>query len=265
MSTKSYQIQKFRDNQLFSEEDFLAVEEPLEISISFMIDGKPSKKAISVTMRTPGNDDELAIGFLFTEGIVHRSNEIRTVKTDVFDLNKITVELVEGVVPKMAQLERNFYTTSSCGICGKSSIDAIHTNVTFSHHDTLVFDEALLFSLQETLLKQQSTFQKTGGIHASALFDTNGNLIAFKEDVGRHNALDKLIGWAFMHQHIPLQQHILLLSGRASFELIQKAAMAGIGVVVAVGAPSTLALDAAKQFGMRLYGFVKSNRYNLYT
>jgi FdhD protein len=265
MSVKSYHISKYRNQQTITEDDFLAIEEPLEISLSYEVDGKRMQKPVSVTMRTPDHDRELALGFLFTEGIIHRYDEVKQVQTNVFDANKIVVTLQEGKVPAMAQLDRNFYTTSSCGICGKSSIDAIHTKVEFSPQDALAFDEAILFTLQDKLLQQQSAFQKTGGIHASALFDTQGQLLAFQEDVGRHNALDKLIGEAFMQGQIPLQQHVLLLSGRASFELIQKAAMAGIRVVAAVGAPSSLAADAAKQFGMKLYGFVKHDRYNCYT
>jgi FdhD protein len=264
MGIKSFHIKKYKESIVSDAEDFLAVEEPLEISLKYLDGDKVINKPISVTMRTPGNDAELAIGFLFTEGIIQNINAVKFAQSNPFDANKICVELSEGNTPSIQHLDRNFYTTSSCGICGKSSIDAIHVGVNYVSDEQLLFDTTLLLGLQDVLLQHQQTFKKTGGIHASALFDVQGNLLAYKEDVGRHNALDKLIGWACGKSMLPLQHQLLLLSGRASFELIQKAAMAGIRVVAAVGAPSSLAVETAQHFKMQLYGFVKSDKFNQY-
>jgi FdhD protein len=264
MNIKSFHIKKYKANVISNEEDYLAVEEPLEISLKYQDAQSTINKPISVTMRTPGNDPELAIGFLFTEGIIQNIQAVKAATPNIFDPNKICVELHEGYAPSIQHLDRNFYTTSSCGICGKSSIDAITIGVKYVSDVPLQFDTQLLCGLQDILLQHQQTFKKTGGIHASALFDVQGNFLAYREDVGRHNALDKLIGWACEQNMLPLQQQILLLSGRASFELIQKAAMAGIRAVAAVGAPSSLAVETAKHFNMQLFGFVKSDKFNQY-
>ena len=250
----------FASNQA---EDLLAVEEPLEIRIVYGSEKERLKKSISVTMCTPGHDIELATGFLFTEGIVSRKEDILncTWSGD----NIVTVELRPGISFDPQKIERHFYTSSSCGVCGKSSIDAVKNVFTNNPvKDNISINASVLTILPEALRKQQEVFEHTGGLHASALFDTDGHLLLTREDVGRHNALDKLIGAALATGDIPLDHHILLLSGRASFELIQKAAMAGIKIVCAVGAPSSLAVEMAKETGMTLIGFLRDGRFNIY-
>ena len=248
------------------QEDSLAVEEPLEISISSSENGIPVKKSISVTMRTPGHDDELALGFLFTEGIIRNSSQVKQFSTSILDENKISVSLNDGEIPNLNTSERNFYTTSSCGVCGKASIDAIKTTSLYSiQADTISVSQTIIFSLVAQLKKQQEIFESTGGLHASALFDPEGNFISLREDIGRHNALDKLIGSAFIKESLPLTDRILLLSGRASFELIQKASMAGIRIVAAIGAPSSLAVELAEECNMTLIGFLGKDKLNIYS
>ncbi|MBS3915453.1 MAG: formate dehydrogenase accessory sulfurtransferase FdhD [Bacteroidetes bacterium] len=261
------QILRFENGKKVEKMDDIAVEEPLEISIQSKDSGI---QKISITMRTPGNDMDLANGFLFTEGIIQEMNQIKKVfhsqTLPGVESNYITVELADDVRFDPSNMQRNFYTTSSCGVCGKGSIEAIKTVSKYSGdvHQISVSEE-ILFSLNYKLRNAQNAFDKTGGIHASALFDLEGNLIALREDVGRHNALDKLIGMQWMSGNLPLNQHILLLSGRASFELVQKAAMAGIRFVAAVGAPSSLAIETAESFGITLIGFLGSGRFNRYT
>ncbi|WP_159467166.1 formate dehydrogenase accessory sulfurtransferase FdhD [Dyadobacter sp. 3J3] len=265
-SVKHISIKKVSTNGIIEADDQLAVEEPLEIQIKYDLSDNQTKKSISVTMRTPGNDEELAIGFLFTEGIISYRNQIEHAKSDLLDENKVTVTLAENVVPKLHTSERNFYTTSSCGVCGKSSIDAIKTVSCFQQEkDNISVPADLFYTLQTTLRKEQEVFQNTGGLHASALFDLAGNFLLLREDVGRHNALDKVIGASFISEQLPLSNTILLLSGRASFELIQKASMAGIKIVAAIGAPSSLALQLAEDFGMTLIGFLGQERFNIYS
>jgi FdhD protein len=247
-------------------EDHLAVEEPLEIQLSYYQSEKKVKKSISVTMRTPGHDRELAVGFLFTEGSVTMRDQVDSVNSAILEENNVIVTLSDTFVPTLNALERNFYTTSSCGVCGKASIDAIKTVSAYQDQpDEILLTKETLFALSEKIVGQQNIFESTGGLHASSLFDLDGNLIMLREDVGRHNALDKLIGAAFLNDKLPLSQNILLLSGRASFELIQKAAMAGIKVVAAIGAPSSLAVQLAEESGMTLIGFLKNDRFNVYT
>jgi FdhD protein len=239
-------VQKIRASAFLTANDDVAVEEPLEIRLQLGQGSSRTEQPISITMRTPGNDAELAIGFLFTEGI-------------------IPVALHENLHPDLGRLQRHFYTSSSCGVCGKSSIEALRTVCPAS--TTAVdwqLDPELLYSLPGLLSRQQELFQATGGLHAAALFDREGNFIALREDIGRHNALDKLIGFALQAQLLPLSHHILLLSGRACFELIQKAAMAGIQVVAAVGAPSSLAIQVAEENGITLIGFLREERCNVY-
>lgn len=246
--------------------DQLAVEEPLEIKVKYNNEGIQVVKNISVTMRTPGNDAELAAGFLFTEGIVKNPGQIVEIQTDLFDENKVTATFAKNEIPQLQSAERNFYTTSSCGVCGKASIDAIKTVSAYRDEDDNIQVPAdLFYSLQNALTKRQEVFQNTGGLHASALFDQQGNFLLLREDVGRHNALDKVIGASFLNQHLPLKNSILLLSGRASFELIQKASMAGIKIVAAIGAPSSLALQLAEDFGITLIGFLGNEKFNIYT
>lgn len=258
-------------------EDLLASEEPMEIRVSFGEEGNRSQKSISVTMRTPGNDFELAIGFLFTEGIIKKSSDILSIRycnSEVNHLNQnniIKVALHPSIGIDLTKMERNFYTTSSCGVCGKASIEAIKT-VSESNIDIGEFkvSKSIIFSLPHKLRTQQKVFEYTGGLHACALFDTNGNILMVREDVGRHNALDKLIGASvtkddYSSNQFALRNAVLLLSGRASFELVQKAAMAGIPIVCAIGAPSGLAVEMAKAFNITLIGFLKENNFNIYT
>lgn len=256
-------ILRYENGQLQERNDILAIEEPLEIKMNYFSNGNSVEKNISITMRTPGNDSELAVGFLFTEGIISDFNQIKNINQ--LSENSIVVELMENITPVENKLERNFYTTSSCGVCGKASIDAITTVSKFKIENKFFRpDSEIILSLPEKLSKQQEIFKSTGGLHASALFDLTGKFTELREDVGRHNALDKLIGSMLIKNEMPLSKCILLLSGRASFELIQKASMAGIPIVVAIGAPSSLALELAKEFGITLIGFLKSNKYNLY-
>lgn len=244
-------------------DDDLAAEEPLEIRLVYGKITERIKKSISVTMRTPGNDKELGIGFLFTEGIINNSEQVSGVNSEG---NILEISLNENETPFLNNSERNFYTTSSCGICGKSSIDAVRTFSKYKNQPDNIFIKAdLLYALPDKLREKQSVFESTGGLHASALFEPDGKFILLREDVGRHNALDKIIGSAFLNNELPLYNKILLLSGRASFELIQKAAMAGIKVIAAVGAPSGLAVDMAKESGITLIGFLRNERFNIYS
>jgi FdhD protein len=255
-----------RLNELTEVNDVVAAEEPLEISLAWKSEGKNNVKVISVTMRTPGNDPELAAGFLFTEGIIKEKAAVRSAIAHAFAENKITVVLNEGYVPELQQTERNFYTTSSCGVCGKASIDAIKTVSVFENNsDEIIADAAVFYTLSEKLRSRQATFNSTGGLHASALFDLQGNFISLREDVGRHNALDKIIGASLTEEKLPLTSSILLLSGRASFELVQKAMMAGIKVIAAIGAPSSLAVKAAEECGITLVGFLRNESFNIYS
>ncbi len=259
-------IRKVNADTLSIQDDFLAVEEPLEISLLYTEKGQRLRKKISVTMRTPSHDDELALGFLFTEGIIQHYDQIKTVNSNALDPNKVLVTLKDQAAPVLHTSERNFYTTSSCGVCGKASIEAIKTTALFSLSEAhTVIPHELFFDIFHQIKNKQEVFQQTGGLHASFLFDYNGNFIMLREDVGRHNALDKLIGAAFMNNTLPLHNSILLLSGRASFELIQKAKMAGIGIVAAIGAPSSLAVELAEECGMTLLGFLGRDRFNIYT
>ncbi len=246
--------------------DHLAVEEPLEISLVYGKSSNRQKKNISITMRTPGNDMELATGFLFTEGIIQSAHDIAQVGSNGSSANSIEVELKEDILVDLKKIERHFYTSSSCGVCGKSSIDAVRTVVAQNFSDTSCSISApTLLQLPTSLRLQQEIFESTGGLHASALFDENGTMEIVREDVGRHNALDKLIGAALVSGKVPLLNGILHLSGRASFELVQKAAMAGIPIIAAVGSPSSLAVSLAEEFNITLIGFLRDNRFNIYT
>jgi len=247
--------------------DVLASEEPLELRLQYSTDGHLVQKTISVTMRTPGNDLELATGFLFTEGIITSKDEIE-MKPGITgaDKNIITVSIKREIDIDIKKLERHFYTTSSCGVCGKTSIEAIKTVCKLSEStNDAQYPSVLIQSLPEKLRNGQDIFERTGGLHASALFDATGKLIMLREDVGRHNALDKLIGAALRAEMMPLNEHILLLSGRISFELVQKAAMAGIKIITAIGAPSSLAVETAAAFDMTLMGFLRDQRFNIYS
>ena len=257
--------------QLGPQNDLLAVEEPLEIRICVTLNGRAEHRPISITMRTPGADDELAAGFLFTEGIINDPAQIDKIRhfgppVKLNGLkNTLIVDLAEGVDVDVTRLERNFYTTSSCGVCGKSSIESLHTGVKPLNSNGFRLRRDLIHELPQILRRHQDVFEHTGGLHASALFDADGELRILREDVGRHNALDKIIGAKFIEGSVPLSDKMLLVSGRASFELVQKALMAGIPMLAAVGAPSSLAVELAAEFGMTLIGFVRDERFNIYT
>ncbi|MGP0072988.1 MAG: formate dehydrogenase accessory sulfurtransferase FdhD [Bryobacteraceae bacterium] len=246
-------------------QDLLAVEEPLEIRIG--------DRAISITMRTPGHDFELAAGFLFSEGILRDASQVREIRWSHVENgnprqigNSVTVELNPGVELDLDRLERHFYTTSSCGVCGKASIEAIQAQgCPVLPRDSPTVSAAVIHSLPEALRHAQPVFERTGGLHAAALFSPDGTLQLLREDVGRHNAVDKLIGAEMLASHTPLGRSLIFVSSRASFELVQKALMAGIPILAAVGAPSSLAVETAQRFNLTLLGFVRDRRFNIYS
>src|SRR5262245_52262376 len=245
-------------------EDLLAVEDPLEIKVGVDGDGRRVHRGVSITMRTPGNDHELAVGFLFTEGLIADRQQVAGVR-ECGGGNVVRVDLVPGVAVDLARLERHFYTGSSCGVCGKASLAAVRVEPHYRPTAGRPFVEAaVIHQLPDALRAAQAVFDRTGGLHASALFDPSGRLRVLREDVGRHNALDKLIGAEFLAGRVPLSDAILLVSGRLSFELVQKAAVAGIPILAAVGAPSSLAVDLAREHGMTVIGFVRADRFNVY-
>lgn len=256
-------ITRVKGLEVTAASDLLAVEEPLEIRLLYTAVREP--KTIAVTMRTPGQDEALAAGFLFTEGIISDQGQIKTVGHFNHDKNRVLVTLRDYESPELQQAERNFYTTSSCGICGKTSIEAVRMASPYKNEpDEIRIPAQVFYGLQAALRREQAVFESTGGLHASALFHHDGRFIRLCEDVGRHNALDKVIGSALLDGQLPLDQCILLLSGRASFELIQKAAMAGMKIVAAVGAPSSLAAQMAADCDITLIGFLRDERFNIY-
>ena len=265
-------VQRAVGDSVKSGSDQLAVEEPLEIRLAYQADGQRVQRSISVTMRTPGHDAELAVGFLLGEGIIRGQDDIARVHpcgpgVGPFHLhNVVRVELQTDVGVDMKRLERHFYTTSSCGVCGKTSLEALHVSPGFelSLEDPVVSAETI-HRLPHQLRQSQAIFDHTGGLHGAGLFTACGELVGLREDVGRHNAVDKLIGAEVLAGRVPLLDRIILVSGRASFELVQKAVMAGIPVMVAVGAPSSLAVELACRFKMTLVGFARDNRFNVYS
>lgn len=259
--------------------DHLAVEEPLEIQLTFGPSDARRTKSITVTMRTPGHDEELAAGFLLTEGVLDDSTQILHIGTaagtvppnsapnaleNTITGNIVRVEIEPGVEFRAATLERNFYTTSSCGICGKASLQALRSVCPPRRRNNLSLSAETLYALPGLLRNSQQVFATTGGLHGAALFTPEGELILSREDVGRHNAVDKLLGNQFLADTIPLYDKVLMLSGRVSFELLQKSAMAGIPMVAAVGAPSSLAVKVAQDFDITLIGFLRDRRFNVY-
>jgi FdhD protein len=254
--------------------DAIAIEEPLEIQLVYGSEHARISRPITVTMRTPGRDSELAVGFLLAEGVIRDAADILKVQ-NAFDraeiesdspsrLNTVRVELAPGVQVNISSLERNFYTTSSCGICGKASLLALRSVCPPRCKNSFVISAETLYQLPARLRDAQQVFDRTGGLHGAGLFDADGNLHALREDVGRHNAVDKLLGAEFLADRTPLHDKLLLLSGRASFELLQKAVMAGLPMVAAVGAPSSLAVQVAREFDVALVGFLRDNRFNIY-
>lgn len=263
-STVASDVVRVCGERVASQEDLLAVEEPLEIRLAFYEQGKRVRRAVSITMRTPGYDAELAVGFLFTEGIITAREQVVRV-AGCKSGNVACVSLRPGTEVDLSRLERHFYATSSCGVCGKASLEAVEVRPSVRCEAGMpVVDAAVVRRLPATLRAAQEVFDQTGGLHASALFDASGELLGLREDVGRHNALDKLIGCEFLAERTPLTQSVLLVSGRVSFELVQKAAVAGIPILAAIGAPSSLAVDLARKHGMTLVGFVRAERFNVY-
>lgn len=249
-------IKKVENGALSAQQDLLAVEEPLQIRLG--------DRDVAITMRTPGNDEELAAGFLFSEGIVRDAGQISAIGPGA--RNSIVVSLTAETGIDLDRLDRHFYVSSSCGVCGKASIEALETiGCPTLRRDRPKVDPGVVHKLPETLRARQAVFDRTGGLHAAALFDSAGNLLYLREDVGRHNAVDKVVGASFLKRRLPLDDGLLLVSGRASFELVQKALMAGIPVLAAVGAPSSLAVELALRFGMTLLGFVRDGRFNVYS
>jgi FdhD protein len=271
-SSLAIEINKVRGNEQSISDDQVAVEEPLEIQLSSKTADTAAAKSISITMRTPGHDVELALGFLFTEAIISSFDEVSEAchagepDPDSGKRNIVRVELNPGVTVDLGRLQRHFYTTSSCGVCGKASIEALRVSGLGSlQHKGATLSHALVAALPDKLLQQQALFSQTGGLHAATVFDAQGDLVVVREDVGRHNALDKVIGALLMRDDLPGDQLGLLVSGRASFELVQKALVAGISTLIAVGAPSSLAIALADEYGMTLIGFLRDQNFNVYT
>jgi FdhD protein len=267
----NYQTVKYKQNQSATIDELISIEEPLEMIVRYKKNNNWIDNSISVTMRTPKNDEDLIIGLLFSEGIIHKLPEIEKVeslghKTGKLKLrNKIRVTLNNGENLDVKHLRRNFLTNSSCGVCGKASMDSLEIICkTKINKDNPKIKSSLVTEIPNLLKQSQSEFSKTGGIHASALFDQDGKVLVVREDVGRHNALDKVIGHCFKNSIFDTKNQFIACSGRLSFELIQKTLMANIGLLMGVGAPTSLAIDLAKRFDITLIGFIKSDSFNIY-
>ena len=267
-----YNVAKFKENKKEEIKDNVSVEEPLEMNLRFKKNGSWQTENLSISMRTPGDDEDLITGFLFNERIIENVNQLIKVEKkgdkvgDYNIQNKIeaTIDSIKNI--DIDKLKRNFLTNSSCGVCGKTSLDTIEViknqklNLTFPK-----IKKEIIMKSPELLMSKQSEFSKTGGIHASSLIDDSGNVIVTREDVGRHNALDKLIGYAHKKKLIDNRSQFIACSGRLNFELVQKTLMSDIGIMAGIGAPTSLAIDLAKRFGMTLLGFVKNNSFNIYS
>jgi FdhD protein len=273
MSTSSLaiDISKVNAEQRITVEDHVAVEEPLEIQIGTASAAGAAAKSISITMRTPGHDVDLALGFLYTEAIITSAGQVKTADfsgpadAETGLRNIVRVELEADVEIDFGRLQRHFYTTSSCGVCGKSSIDALRvTGCDSLTGEGATYPRQLILDLPDKLSQQQQLFSQTGGLHAAAIFDERGAIICVREDVGRHNAVDKVIGALLLEGRLPATNLGLLVSGRASFELVQKALVAGLPTLVAVSAPSSLAVALANEYDMTLIGFLRGSRFNIY-
>jgi len=269
-SVSAKEVTKVKGNNTVVNQDLVVVEEPLEIRIGFGKEVNRQQKSLAITMRTPGNDFELALGFLFSEGIIRSSQDyfyINYCKDGNGELspNVLRVELQPHILLDWERFSRHFYTNSSCGICGKASIESLEGMCTNKLASSFKMKASTLHNLNDTMREAQNVFEYTGGLHAAALFNSEGELLMLREDIGRHNALDKLIGTSLIQTQIPLTQHAVFLSGRSCFELIQKALMAEISFVLSVGAPSSLAVETAENFGVTLIGFAKNNSFNIYT
>jgi FdhD protein len=255
------QVAEWNGGQVQGKSDYLAVEEPLEIRIE--------QNSLSVTMRTPGNDLELAAGFLFTEGIVKRREQIAKLELDqnargASRGNVVQVGLAAGTSVDLEGMRRHFFSTSSCGICGKASIDSVRSRSLHPPHGKFRVAGEVLISLPDSLRTSQAVFGRTGGLHAAALVEAHGETLVLREDIGRHNAVDKVIGWALLEGRIPLADSILFVSGRGGFEIVQKAIVAGVPVVASVSAPSSLAVRLARELRLTLVGFLRGQRFVIY-
>jgi len=255
------QVSEWDDGKLRRKDDYLAAEEPLEIRVG--------DEPLSVTMRTPGHDRELAAGFLFTEGLIQRREQIVNLesaepKDGTNRGNVIQAELAPDAAPDFVKMKRHFFAASSCGICGKASIDSIRARLLAAPNPDFRLDAELLVRLPDALRSSQDVFQRTGGLHAAALFDPRGKLLVLREDIGRHNAVDKVIGWALLEGHVPLADSVLLVSGRGGFEIVQKAIIAGVPLVASVSAPSSLAVQLARELRLTLIGFLRGRRFVIY-
>jgi FdhD protein len=256
-------VQVVEEGRARSKPDDLATEEPLEIRL--LAGGE--HQTVAVTMRTPGADFELAAGFLFSEGIIHSKDDLRRITYCAEGeqrFNMVNVELSSHALPDLRPLERHFFTTSACGVCGKAGLDALELRGCKVAEGPEVAAE-VLYGLPAKLRQAQGLFESTGGLHATGLFTAEGDLVAVREDVGRHNAFDKLVGWAVLDGRVPLDQHVVVVSGRSSYEILQKAVAAGIPVVCGISAPSSLAVDVAERFGVTLVGFLRDRRFNVYS
>ena len=267
-----YKIIKFKKNKFEKIDDLISIEEPLEISLKYQYQNKWVTSSLSITMRTPGHDEDLVRGFLFNEQIIQNLDEIESIesigdKVGEYKIqNKILITLNNSKNVNISKIKRDFLTNSSCGVCGKTSLDALEIikKVKTSNTEPKLTKETIIQS-PSILRQNQSEFSKTGGIHASGLFSSEGKLISLREDVGRHNALDKLIGNALIKNQIQSKNQFITCSGRLNFELVQKVLMTNIGLMIGVGAPTSLAIDLANRFDMTLIGFVKEDSFNVYT
>ena len=267
-----YKVTKFKKNRLENTEDFISIEEPLEISLKYKDNEKFISRNLSITMRTPGNDEDLVRGFLFNEQIIENIKDIESIesfgeKVGQYNIqNKIIVTLNNSKNINISKIKRDFLSNSSCGVCGKSSLDALEiTKKQKASKSNPKISKDIIIKSPNTLRQNQSEFAKTGGIHASGLFSSNGDLLSLKEDVGRHNALDKLIGDSLLNGFLKPEDQFITCSGRLNFELVQKVLMTNIGLMIGVGAPTSLAIDLANRFDMTLIGFVKEDSFNIYT
>ncbi len=255
------QVTEWNDGTTRRKEDYLAAEEPLEIRIG--------EHPLSVTMRTPGNDLELAAGFLFTEGIVERRAQILALEENAGETaanrgNAVRATLAPEAMPDFGKMRRHFFAASSCGICGKASIDAVRSRTLAPPSEDFRIDPETLIGMPDALRESQAVFGRTGGLHAAALFDATGQFLVLREDIGRHNAVDKVIGWALLEERVPLSSAVLLVSGRGGFEIVQKSIVAGLPVVACVSAPSSLAVQLARELRQTLIGFLRGRRFVIY-
>ncbi|MBE9053266.1 formate dehydrogenase accessory sulfurtransferase FdhD [Nostocales cyanobacterium LEGE 11386] len=260
------QVWVFENGKKRLRQDHLTTEEPLEIRLVF------PQRTVAVTMRTPGADFELAAGFLYSEGVISCRQDIQRISYCVDEsidgeqrYNIVNVELRSGLIADLQPLERHFYTTSACGVCGKASLEALRLRDYPLISSVANTTPEIIYSLPDKLRAAQGIFAATGSLHAAAIFDTQGQLLNLREDIGRHNALDKLIGTALLSNELPLNNHIVMVSGRSSFEILQKSTVAGVPIVCSVSAPSSLAVSVAQEFGITLIGFLRGERFNVYS